>query len=57
MNEREKEFPLVEEALKRMKRAHERGTGCHLTKEMIQTLSVTLIGQWWDGLGVLDRDD
>lgn len=37
-------------ALLRMKRAHERGTGCHLTAEMLQALSVTLVGEWWSEL-------
>jgi hypothetical protein len=35
----------AQDALDRMKRASESGTGCHLTAEMIQALSVTIIGQ------------
>lgn len=35
------------DALTRMKRAYDRGTGCHLTAEMIQSMSVTLFGQIW----------
>lgn len=35
------------DALDRMRRAAERGTGCHLTAEMIQSLAVSSIGQMW----------
>lgn len=35
------------DALDRMKRAAQRGTGCHLTAEMIQGLAVTSVGQMW----------
>lgn len=35
------------DALNRMRRAHDRGTGCHLTADMIRSLGVTLIGQMW----------
>lgn len=35
------------DALNRMKRAHKRGTGCHLTSAMIDSLYVTIIGQAW----------
>ena len=35
------------DALNRMRRAAERGTGCHLTAEMVQALSVTVIGSMW----------
>lgn len=35
------------DALERMRRAAERGTGCHLTAEMIQSLAVSSIGQIW----------
>ena len=38
---------LVHDALNRMNRAHERGTGCHLTREMIEALSVTFMGEVW----------
>lgn len=35
------------EALDRMRRASRRGTGCHLTAEMIRSLGLTSIGQIW----------
>lgn len=35
------------DALNRMRRAAERGTGCHLTAEMIASLAVTQIGAYW----------
>lgn len=35
------------DALDRMRRAAERGTGCRLTAEMIQSLAVSSIGQMW----------
>ncbi len=35
------------EALRRMARAQERGTGCTLTAEMIASLNLTFIGQAW----------
>lgn len=35
------------DALDRMRRAHQRGTGCHLTAEMIAALGVTFLGQAW----------
>jgi hypothetical protein len=38
----------INAALDRMKRAHERGTGCHLTADMIQSLSVSVVGHLWD---------
>ena len=37
----------TQDALNRMKRASERGTGCHLTAEMIQNMKVTIIGDLW----------
>ena len=40
-------FSQAHDALNRMKRAHQRGTGCHLTAEMIHSLSVTVIGSMW----------
>ncbi|WP_010137619.1 hypothetical protein [Oceanicola sp. S124] len=40
-------FSPTHDALNRMKRAHERGTGCHLTAEMINSLYVTVIGSMW----------
>jgi len=36
-----------QDALNRMYRAYQRGTGCHLTAEMIHALSTTLFGQMW----------
>ncbi len=35
------------DALNRMRRASERGTGCHLTAEMIEALDRTIVGQMW----------
>lgn len=35
-------------AFNRMKRAYDRGTGCHLSADMITALSVTIIGSIWD---------
>lgn len=37
----------AQDALTKMQRAHKRGTGCHLTAEQIQSLSLTIIGQMW----------
>lgn len=37
----------TQDALNRMKRAAQRGTGCHLTAEMIRELSVGLLGEIW----------
>lgn len=39
---------LANDAFDRMKRAHERGTGCHLTAEMIEALSISFLGEVWD---------
>jgi len=36
------------EAFDRMKRAFRRGTGCHLTAQMIDSLQVTIVGQMWE---------
>lgn len=41
-------FDGAQDGLNRMRRAHERGTGCHLTAEMIASLAVTIIGQAWN---------
>lgn len=38
----------AQDALNRMKRASDRGTGCHLTAEMIAALNVTTIGAIWE---------
>ena len=35
-------------ALDRMKRASDRGTGCHLTAAMIAELRLTFLGEIWD---------
>ncbi len=49
MGEREEDaFKGSQDALDRMKRAHARGTGCHLTADMIQSLYLTIIGQMWN---------
>jgi len=37
----------AQDALNRMRRAHARGSGCHLTAEMISSLSLTHIGEAW----------
>jgi hypothetical protein len=37
----------AQDALNRMRRAADRGTGCHLTAEMIASLHLTKIGQYW----------
>lgn len=41
-------FDQAHAALNRMRRAHLRGTGCHLSAEMVEALSVTLIGELWE---------
>ena len=41
---------LQGDALRRMKRASERGTGCTLTAEMIQALGRGTIGEWWENV-------
>lgn len=41
------EYDGTHDALNRMRRAAERGTGCHLTATMIESLAVTIIGQMW----------
>lgn len=41
-------FSEAHAALDRMRRAHKRGTGCHLTAEMIDELSLTVVGSLWD---------
>ena len=35
------------DALTRMHRANRRGTGCHLTADMLQSLALTVIGEMW----------
>lgn len=39
---------LAHDALDRMKRAYDRGTGCHLTAEMIAALNITFLGEVWN---------
>lgn len=41
------QFGVAHDALNRMKRASDRGTGCYLTAEMIERLSVTFMGELW----------
>lgn len=40
-------FEQAHAALDRMRRAHARGTGCHLTAEMIRDLGLTFLGETW----------
>jgi len=35
------------DALNRMKRAFDRGTGCYLTAEMLASLNLTIVGDVW----------
>jgi hypothetical protein len=37
----------AQDALDRLHRAHQRGSGCYLTAEMVQSLAVTFLGQVW----------
>jgi hypothetical protein len=37
----------AQDALNRMRRASERGTGCHLTADMIAALTCSIVGQMW----------
>lgn len=39
---------LCNQALDRMRRASIRGTGCHLTAEMIWALSLSFVGATWN---------
>ena len=43
-----KELNAAQDALDRMRRAHQRGTGCRLTPQMIDSLAVTHIGEMWE---------
>lgn len=36
------------EALDRMRRAYQRGTGCHLTREMIANMNLSVFGEMWN---------
>lgn len=38
----------AQDALNRMRRAADRGTGCHLTAAMIESLGLTSIGEMWE---------
>jgi hypothetical protein len=38
----------AQNAVNKMRRAHKRGTGCHLTAEEIFSLSLTHIGEAWE---------
>jgi hydroxymethylpyrimidine/phosphomethylpyrimidine kinase len=40
-------FDAAHDALNRMKRAHARGTGCHLTAYMIASLGLTFLAEAW----------
>ncbi len=40
-------FDAAQDALNRMRRACERGTGCHLTAEMIASLELSAVGSLW----------
>lgn len=56
----EKDFTnMINDALNRLRRAHHRGTGCHLTRDMIIALSCSFIGEVWasdDPRGIDDDD-
>ncbi len=41
-------LPLAMDALVRLRRAYERGTGCNLTAEMVRQLALTMLGEIWD---------
>ena len=41
-------FDPAHDALNRMRRAAARGTGCHLTADMIASLALTFLGQAWE---------
>jgi hypothetical protein len=40
-------WPIIHDALNRMKRAHDRGTGCHLTPDMIRALGLSMLAEAW----------
>lgn len=42
------ELDGAQDAINRMGRAHQRGTGCHLTAEMVRSLSLTIVAEWWN---------
>lgn len=37
----------VHDALNRLKRAHDRKTGCHLTADMVQSLGLSFLAETW----------
>lgn len=39
---------VMDAALIRMKRAHDRGTGCYLTPEMIVVLGTSILCEAWE---------
>jgi hypothetical protein len=41
-------FDTAHDAFNRMRRASQRGTGCHLTAEMIAALGETFLAQVWE---------
>ena len=41
-------FDGAQDALTRMKRAAGRGTGCHLTAKMIQSLALSGLAETWE---------
>ncbi len=45
---------VAKRALSKMRRAHERGTGCRISEDEIRCLSTTIVGQLWSEFG---RDD
>lgn len=40
-------FDGAQNALSKMRKAEQRGTGCHLTADEIKSLSITPIGELW----------
>lgn len=44
------EMDGAQDALNKMRRAHQRGTGCRLTAAEIESLSLSIIGQMWDDI-------
>jgi hypothetical protein len=47
LNDERGPFAGAHDAFNRMKRAHDRKTGCHLTAQMIEALSITFLGEVW----------
>tara|TARA_Y100001960_G_C14101250_1_gene553017 strand:+ start:130 stop:309 length:180 start_codon:yes stop_codon:yes gene_type:complete len=48
MKEDQSHFDDAQNALNKMKRAYQKGTGTRLTKEEIDSLAVSVIGQIWN---------